>query len=140
DKSIYNLWKAFLKPQVAGVCGKLIAMKDRSLVKLLNPIVGAQIFEHEISNILDKPSESIYGYIQTLPKEFSAYRYFSVQDIANNVEDTSILSISYLKYNYLLCFDLISKNNRSWILYYESSSQAEIDIPSNLPEYIHQQR
>ncbi|CAG8847639.1 41874_t:CDS:1, partial [Gigaspora margarita] len=71
---------------------------------------------------------------------FSAYRYFSLQDIANNVEDTSILSISYLKYNYLLCFDLISKNNRSWIPYYESSSQAEIDNSSNLPEYIHQQR
>ncbi|KAF0538224.1 glycosyltransferase family 2 protein [Gigaspora margarita] len=140
DKSIYNLWKAFLKPHIAGACGKLVAMKDQTLIKLLNPIVGAQIFEHEISNILDRPSESIFGYIQILPEDFSAYRYLSLQDIKNNIGNTSILSTSYLKYNYHLCFDLVSKHNRSWILHYESSSQAEIDISSNLSEFIHQQR
>ncbi|KAF0483904.1 glycosyltransferase family 2 protein [Gigaspora margarita] len=139
-KSIYNLWKAFLKPHIAGACGKLVAMKDKTLIKSLNPIVGAQIFEQEISNILDRPSESIFGYIQILPENFSAYRYLSLQDIMNNIGNTSILSTSYLKYNYLLCFDLVSKHNRSWILHYESSSQAEIDISSNLSEFIHQQR
>ncbi|CAG8758876.1 4959_t:CDS:2, partial [Gigaspora margarita] len=131
---------AFLKPHIAGACGKLVAMKDKTLIKSLNPIVGAQIFEHEISNILDRPSESIFGYIQILPEDFSAYRYLSLQDIMNNIGNTYILSTSYLKYNYLLCFDLISKHNRSWILHYESSSQAEIDISSNLSEFIHQQR
>ncbi|CAG8738522.1 41350_t:CDS:2 [Gigaspora margarita] len=81
DKSIYNLWKAFLKPHVAGACGKLVAMKDKTLMKSLNPIVGTQIFEYEISNILDKPSESIFGYIQFLPEDFSAYRYHSLQTL-----------------------------------------------------------
>ncbi|KAF0474578.1 glycosyltransferase family 2 protein [Gigaspora margarita] len=146
-KSIYNLWKAFSNTQVAGACGKLVAMKERSLINLvvgacgkwvaikdrslINPVVGAQIFENEISNILDKPFESLFGYIQSLPEEFSAYRYSSLQAI-----DKDILSDSYLKYNYLLCFALISIGE---ILYYESSSQAEIDISSNLSEFIHQQ-
>ncbi|CAG8682982.1 17712_t:CDS:2 [Gigaspora margarita] len=88
-KSIYNLWKAFSNTQVAGACGKLVAMKERSLINLvvgacgkwvaikdrslINPVVGAQIFENKISNILDKPFKSLFGYIQSLPKEFSAY-------------------------------------------------------------------
>ncbi|CAG8643110.1 7956_t:CDS:2, partial [Racocetra fulgida] len=131
---------AFLNPQVAGACGKLVAMKDGCWYQLLNPIIGAQIFDYEISNILDKPSEAILGYIQSLPEEFSAYRYLSLQDITNNNNGTPILSTSYLKYNYLLCFDLISKHNRSWILHYESSSKAEFNIYTNLSEFIHQQR
>ncbi|CAG8839086.1 24101_t:CDS:1, partial [Racocetra persica] len=88
-----------------------------------------------------KPSEVILDYIQSLPEEFLAYRYLSLQDITNNNDSTPILSTSYLKYNYLLCFDLISKHNCSWILHYESSSKAEINIyTNNLLEFIHQQR
>jgi hypothetical protein len=33
---------------------------------LLNPLVAAQNFEYKMSNILDKPLESIFGYISVL--------------------------------------------------------------------------
>ncbi|KAF0479088.1 glycosyltransferase family 2 protein [Gigaspora margarita] len=99
-QSIYNLWKTFKNDQVAGSCGKLYITNDKRWIYLLNPVVGAQIFEREISNILIKPMESML----------------------NNV----------------ICFELISKRNFSWLLHYECSSQAELVLPEKLSEIIQQ--
>ncbi|RIB26127.1 chitin synthase-domain-containing protein [Gigaspora rosea] len=132
DKSIYYLWKAFTNDQVAGTCGKLYVMNNRGWTKLLNPFVGALIFEHNISNIMNKPFESAFGYISSLSKDFSAYRYSALQDITNDTEDASnnniLVKNDYLAKSNVLCFELISKRNFSWILHYENSSQAEVDV------------
>ncbi|RIB27717.1 Glycosyltransferase Family 2 protein [Gigaspora rosea] len=139
ERSIYNLWKTFLNHQVAGTCGRLISMKD----KTINPISCAQMFEHEMSNIFDKPFESIFGYITTLPEEFSAYRYCALEDISKNIQGTFIIPKKYIELNRLLCFELISKHNNKqskWILHYENSSQAEIQVTKNLTDFISQQK
>lgn len=67
---IYKLWKVFdLSSNVGGACGEIAAFKARGWTKLLNPLVASQNLEYKMSNILDKPTESVFGYISVLPGE-----------------------------------------------------------------------
>ena len=81
--SIYHLWKAFdINSNVGGACGEIVALKGKYGQNLINPLVAAQNFEYKMSNILDKPLESVFGYITVLPGAFSAYRYIALQNDA----------------------------------------------------------
>ncbi|CAG8741225.1 13164_t:CDS:2, partial [Ambispora leptoticha] len=164
-RSIYRLWKAFdVNASVAGACGEIVTMKGKGWKKLLNPIVAAQNFEYKMSNILDKPFESVFGYITVLPGAFSAYRYIALRSTTNdkNEEEGPLASYfkgeindkknedkkkenmftanMYLAEDRILCFELVAKRDSSWLLHYVKSSQAETDVPEDIAGLISQRR
>ncbi|KAA1473984.1 glycosyltransferase family 2 protein [Dentipellis sp. KUC8613] len=156
NKSIYHLWKAFdVNSNVGGACGEIAAYKGKNWLALLNPLVAAQNFEYKISNILDKPTESLFGYITVLPGAFSAYRYIALQNdkqgqgpLASYFKgevlhgrDTDIFTSNmYLAEDRILCFELVAKTNSNWVLKYVKSAVGETDVPDALPEFIGQRR
>ncbi|KAI8577002.1 hypothetical protein K450DRAFT_253911 [Umbelopsis ramanniana AG] len=154
--SIYHLWKAFdINSNVAGACGEIRAMAGKVGVNLLNPLVATQNFEYKMSNILDKPLESVFGYISVLPGAFSAYRYKALQNDVNghgplekyflgetqHGGDADIFTANmYLAEDRILCYELVAKKDAHWILHYVSSAYGETDVPDSVPEFISQRR
>jgi chitin synthase len=100
-----------------------------------------------MSNILDKPFESVLGYISVLPGAFSAYRYSALlgrpleQYFKGEVPGASIFTSNlYLAEDRILCFELVSKRSEPWILKYVKNAKAETDVPSTLDELTSQRR
>ncbi|ORY46998.1 hypothetical protein BCR33DRAFT_715381 [Rhizoclosmatium globosum] len=155
-KSMYHLWKAFNKnPNVGGACGEIYAELGVGWGKLWNPLVAAQNFEYKISNILDKPFESCFGFISVLPGAFSAYRYKALQNdpatntgplekyfVGEKLHDGGDISKAnmYLAEDRILCFELVSKKGQAWVLKYVRKARAETDVPDSVPEFISQRR
>ncbi|KAG8738149.1 Chitin synthase, class 1 [Ceratobasidium sp. 414] len=154
--SIYHLWKAFdINSNVGGACGEIVADKGPWGKNLLNPLVAAQNFEYKMSNILDKPLESVFGYITVLPGAFSAYRYIALQNDATGEgplqkyflgekmhgAGADIFTANmYLAEDRILCWELVSKLGGSWILHYVKSAYAVTDVPDQVPELVSQRR
>jgi chitin synthase len=154
--SIYHLWKAFdLEPMCAGACGEIKAMLGTGGKNLLNPLVATQNFEYKMSNILDKPLESAFGFISVLPGAFSAYRYVALQNDKNGQgplekyfagekmhgANAGIFTANmYLAEDRILCFELVTKRNCHWILQYVKSATGETDVPDTATELILQRR
>ncbi|PGH35279.1 chitin synthase C [[Emmonsia] crescens] len=153
--SIYHLWRAFdLEPMCGGACGEIKTMLSHGK-KLINPLVAAQNFEYKMSNILDKPLESAFGFISVLPGAFSAYRYVALQNDKNGQgplekyfagekmhgATAGIFTANmYLAEDRILCFELVAKRNCQWVLQYVKSSTGETDVPDRMAEFILQRR
>ncbi|GAA5953586.1 hypothetical protein JCM21900_003352 [Sporobolomyces salmonicolor] len=155
--SIYKLWKTFdLNSNVGGACGEIVALKGKYYRNLLNPLVAAQNFEYKISNILDKPLESIFGYITVLPGAFSAYRYIALQNdtkgegplkeyfkgetLHHSVDADLWTKNMYLAEDRILCWELVAKRGSAWLLHYQRSAYAVTDVPDRVPDLISQRR
>ncbi|ERT00843.1 chitin synthase 1 [Sporothrix schenckii ATCC 58251] len=156
NNSLYHLWKAFdTDSNVAGACGEIKAMKGRFGGNLLNPLVASQNFEYKMSNILDKPLESVFGYITVLPGALSAYRYHALQNDETGHGPLSqyfkgetlhgqhadvFTANMYLAEDRILCWELVAKRGERWVLKYVKSCTGETDVPDSVPEFISQRR
>lgn len=126
--------------------------------KLLNPLVAAQNFEYKMSNILDKPLESAFGYVSVLPGAFSAYRYAALQGrplqqyfhgdhtLADRLGKKGVNGMGiftknmFLAEDRILCFELVAKANDAWVLSYVKEAKGETDVPEQAAELISQRR
>lgn len=162
NHAIYNLWKAFDRDSnVAGVAGEITAMKGKGWTNLINPLVASQNFEYKMSNILDKPLESVFGYISVLPGALSAYRYIALQNhddgtgplasyfkgedlLTNNSKENSKTNFfeanMYLAEDRILCWELVAKRSQSWVLKFVKLATGETDVPESVPEFLSQRR
>lgn len=157
SNSLYHLWKAFDQDSnVAGACGEIKAMKGKWGSSLLNPLVASQNFEYKMSNILDKPLESVFGYITVLPGALSAYRFHALQNDEEtghgplsqyfkgetlHGKDADVFTANmYLAEDRILCWELVAKRNERWVLKYVKSCTGETDVPDSVPEFISQRR
>ncbi|TKA62283.1 Chitin synthase G [Cryomyces minteri] len=158
-KSLLALWEAFYNDKdLGGACGEIHAMLGRGWKNLLNPLVAAQNFEYKISNILDKPLESSFGYVSVLPGAFSAYRFRAIMGrpleqyfhgdhtLSKQLGKKGIEGMNIFKKNMflaedrILCFELVAKAGSKWHLTYVKASKGETDVPEGAPEFIGQRR
>lgn len=158
-KSLLALWEAFYNDKdLGGACGEIHAMLGRGWRNLLNPLVASQNFEYKISNILDKPLESSFGYVSVLPGAFSAYRFRAIMgrpleqyfhgdhtatkiNKGKGIENMNIFKKNmFLAEDRILCFELVAKAGQKWHLTYVKSSKGETDVPEGAPEFIGQRR
>ncbi|KAH8424875.1 uncharacterized protein LDX57_002619 [Aspergillus melleus] len=147
-KSLLALWEAFYNNKnLGGACGEIHALLGPRWEKLANPLVAAQNFEYKISNILDKPLESVFGYVSVLPGAFSAYRYRAIMGrpleqyfhgdhtLSKRLGKKGIDGMNIFKKNMflaedrILCFELVAKTGAQWTLSYVKASKGETDVP-----------
>ncbi|KAE9964253.1 hypothetical protein EG328_010663 [Venturia inaequalis] len=148
--SIFKLWNVFDRNKhCAGACGEIKADLGKGGRNLLNPLVATQNFEYKMSNILDKPLESAFGFISVLPGAFSAYRYealqgepmikyFAGEKMHNN--SNFFTANMYLAEDRILCYELVAKKDSKWVLQYVKNSTGETDVPTEVPDFISQRR
>jgi len=151
-RAICKLYQCFERDsQVAGVCGEIACFKP----DYLNPVEAAQHFEYKMSHILDKSTESIFGYISVLPGAFSAYRYEAIRpgedgtgplvdyfkSITASMKDLGPFKANmYLAEDRILAFEIVARNDCNWILKYQKNAVAETDVPGTLHDLVKQRR
>ncbi|KAF2712216.1 glycosyltransferase family 2 protein [Pleomassaria siparia CBS 279.74] len=152
-RSLLSLWEAFHNDKnLGGACGEIHAMLGKRGKGLLNPLVAIQNFEYKISNVLDKPLESAFGYVSVLPGAFSAYRFRAVMGmpLEQYFHGDSTLGVlgnmnifkknMFLAEDRILCFELVAKAGQKWHLSYVKASKGETDVPEGAAEFIGQRR
>ncbi|KAK8070113.1 chitin synthase 3a [Apiospora phragmitis] len=159
NKSLLALWEGFYNDKdLGGACGEIHAMLGKGGKKLMNPLVAVQNFEYKISNILDKPLESSFGYVSVLPGAFSAYRFRAIMGrpleqyfhgdhtLSKILGKKGIDGMNIFKKNMflaedrILCFELVAKAGSKWHLTYIKAAKGETDVPEGAPEFISQRR
>lgn len=158
-RSLLALWEGFYNDKdLGGACGEIHAMLGKGGRKLLNPLVAVQNFEYKISNILDKPLESAFGYVSVLPGAFSAYRFRAIMGrpleqyfhgdhtLSKILGKKGIDGMNIFKKNMflaedrILCFELVAKAGQKWHLSYIKAAKGETDVPEGAAEFISQRR
>ncbi|KAI8361381.1 chitin synthase-domain-containing protein [Mortierella sp. GBAus27b] len=159
--SLFHLWSAFDRnPHTAGACGEIRVAKGLFWWKVLNPLIAAQIFEYKVSSVLEKPFESIFGYISVMPGALVAYRYESLlpEPVSgkgpltayfepdylvfsdDHQEVGEVLQYSYFAEDQILPFLVTTRRGSANTMQYVRSAWAETELPSNIGSFLGMKR
>jgi chitin synthase len=151
--SIYRLLRSMVRnDMLGGVCGEISVDKALTPKNLCNFVVAAQNYEYKIANIMDKSTESVFGFISVLPGAFSAYRYDCIRgapltayfkSIEAEKEGVSLSAFEgnmYLAEDRILCFELLVKKGRGRLMHFCKDAVAFTDVPETCDALIKQRR
>lgn len=159
--SLFHLWNAFDRnPHTAGACGEIRVAKGLLWWKVLNPIIAAQIFEYKVSSVLEKPFESIFGYISVMPGALVAYRYETLlpEPISGKGPLTTyfepdylvfsddhrdvgeVLDYSYFAEDQILPFLVVTRPHAQNTMQYVRSAWAETELPAGIGSFLGMKR
>ncbi|KAL4456936.1 hypothetical protein ABPG74_014574 [Tetrahymena malaccensis] len=180
EKALFNMFLAFeTDKNVGGVCGFMgIKFQDvytdagqrkdeykraqpqidflSDLFQKMFDIQKAQMYEYNMGHFIDKPFESLFGYIQVLPGAFSGYRWDALKrdeqtkdcildDYLSSVLDQSReLTLEQQNMNLaedrILCLKIYSKHGKKYTLKYLPNCRAKVDPVTDLMTLISQRR
>ncbi|KAF9425356.1 Chitin synthase, class 2 [Podila epigama] len=159
--SIFDLWAAFDRnPQTAGACGEIRVAKGLLWWKVLNPLIAAQIFEYKVSTVLEKPFESIFGYISVMPGALVAYRYEALLPEAisgrgpltayfepdylvfseDHHDISEVLSYSFFSEDQILPFLVTTRPHAQNTMQFVKSAWAETELPGGIGSFLGMKR
>ncbi|OQR84252.1 chitin synthase (Chitin-UDP-GlcNac-transferase) [Achlya hypogyna] len=137
-----------MKSDIGGVCGEIAV--SRPIPNLWNFVIATQHFEYKVSNLLDKATESCFGFVSVLPGAFSAYRFAAIKgaplqayfkSLTTDMADLGpFYGNMYLAEDRILCFELLARTNGAWKLKYIKDAIARTDVPSTLVDLMAQRR
>ncbi|KAF0686055.1 Aste57867_22117 [Aphanomyces stellatus] len=137
-----------MKSDVGGVCGEIAV--SQPIPNLWNFVIATQHFEYKVSNLLDKATESCFGFVSVLPGAFSAYRFSAIKGAPLNAYFKSLTTDMadlgpfygnmYLAEDRILCFELLARTNGAWKLKYIKDAIARTDVPCTLVDLMNQRR
>jgi len=157
ETAIFRLMRSMDRdPFIAGVCGELTTYRPN----FCHVTVAAQHFEYKISNILDRSTGSVFGFIDVLPGAFSAYRYAAVktkehpltgepegplvhyfQTLTTPMDQLGpFLGNMHLAEDRILCFEIVARLNEKWTMHYCKGAVAKTDVPETIEGLIRQRR
>jgi chitin synthase len=133
-------------PDIGGVCGEIRVHRTRRC----NFIEIAQDLEYRLSHVMDKATESIFGFVTVLPGAFSAYRWKCIDglpltehyfySLKPNAENTCFKANMYLAEDRVLSIALVLDPQNKIRLKYVDKSVALVDVPRNFVNIIQQRR
>ncbi|KAI3424139.1 hypothetical protein D9Q98_009499 [Chlorella vulgaris] len=114
-----------------------------------NLLTSVQYMEWKVSHLLNKPIESICGYLTVLPGAFSAFRWAAVEGeplrryfygLYSQNDLSAFEANMYLAEDRVLCLEIVARKNSKYYLEYIKEAVAEADPVTGLAGLIKQRR
>lgn len=146
DSIVYLVEEMEKDENLGGVCGEIRVHKTRRC----HFIETAQDIEYRLSHVMDKSTESVFGFVTVLPGAFSAYRWKYINglpltehyfySLKPNAENTCFKANMYLAEDRVLSIALVLDPQNKICLKYVDKSIAMVDVPRSFVNIIQQRR